>query len=70
MKRLELNQMEGLEGGVNCTDGLGFAVGLSAAFVFGTIATGGALLLAFGTIAAFGGGSILAVGNCRETGWN
>jgi hypothetical protein len=69
MKKLELKQMENLEGGVDCSSGLGFAVGFTAMFAIATIATGGATLLALGTIAAAGGGSILSVGNCRDTGW-
>jgi hypothetical protein len=69
MKKLELNQMEILEGGlVNCSDGLGFAVGFTAMFVIATIATGG-VALAVGSIAAAAGGSVLSVGNCRNTGW-
>lgn len=70
MKKLELNQMENLNGSVSCSEGLGFAAGFAIAFAAGTIATGGALALAFGTIAAFGGGSILSVGNCRDKKWN
>jgi len=69
MKTLELNQMENLNGGVDCEEGLGFAVGFAAAFALATIATGGVAALAFGTIASFGAGSILSIGNCRDKNW-
>jgi|GEM_PF-2031897 len=70
MKKLELNQMENLEAGVTCSGGLGATVGLTAGLIAATIVTGGGVLFALGAIAAFGSGSILSVGNCRDNGWN
>ena len=70
MKRLELNQMENLCGGVSCSGGIGATIGLTAGILAATIITGGTVLFALGTIAAFGSGSILSVGNCRDNNWN
>lgn len=71
MKRLEIKQMENVQGGrqISCSDGLGFAVGFTTMFVVGTILTGGAAALALGSIAAFGAGSVLSVENCRDKRW-
>lgn len=71
MKTLELNQMEKLTGGeVDCGDGIGATIGVTAGLLIATVVTGGAALFAVGALAAFGIGSNLAVGNCRDRNWN
>jgi hypothetical protein len=70
MKTLKLNQMENYTGGVSCQGGLGATVGLTAGLIAATIVTGGGALFALGAMAAFGSGSILSVGNCRNNNWN
>ncbi len=71
MKTLELNQMESFTAGdTTCGEGIGATLGITGALVIATIVTGGAALFAVGAMAAFGIGSILSVGNCRDKNWN
>lgn len=57
MKTLELNQMENLQGGeIDCGEGFGLAVGVSASIIAIGIATGGVGLVIFGFSAWLGGG--------------
>jgi len=65
MKTLELNRMEGIEGGgIDCDEGWGIAVGLTASLVVITIATGGATAPALLSIGTLWGGGLAAGSNC------
>lgn len=59
MKTLELNQMNGIEGGAfKRGDCLGLAVGVAAGFLVATILTGGAFAgLAIASIGSLGSGA-------------
>jgi hypothetical protein len=71
MRHLGFSEMENLHGGdVDCSTGLGAAAGVTVALVAATIVTGGAALFAIGAMAAFWGGSILSIGNCRDSNWS
>lgn len=66
MKKLELNQMENLEGGVTCAGAIGAVAGLTLGLLAATIVTGGAVLFAVGTIASYTGGGLLAGTACQR----
>lgn len=67
MKKLEITQMENLQGSISCTGGIGFTVGLIAAGFILTAATAGAgvALVFAGYGAGFG-----AISNCKDNNWN
>lgn len=61
MKTLELEQMERFEGGLECSSGLGVAVGVIAAgFLLGVVTAGVGAVVVF----AGSGGLFAAGGNC------
>ena len=67
MKKLEIKQMEDLQGSIACSSGWGVTFGLIAAGFILTAATAGAglALVGAGYAAGFGAGY-----NCRENGWS
>lgn len=70
MKKMELSQMENLQGGVTCEGGVGVAVGLTVGLLAATVVTGGAALFVGAYFIGGVGSSLLAAGNCDSSIWN
>lgn len=70
MKKLELNQMENLEGSVSCGGGAGAALGLTVGLLAATVVTGGAAIFVGAYFIGGIGSSLLAMGNCDPSIWN